>query len=85
MTARDRLTWVRPLLKYGCDPLGYLPKHPWVGLDIKVSHTNKSRPWAPSELTPPLPHAPAERPPQGIPCVFRWPFSICDPDFVIWL
>jgi integrase len=49
-TARDRLTWVKSLLKYSCDTLEWIPKHPWVGLDIKATTTNKRRPWATSEL-----------------------------------
>ncbi len=50
-TARDRLTWVKSVLKYALRDLGLIEKNPWEGLDIAFKTTNKRRPWADSELT----------------------------------
>ena len=41
-TARDRLNWIKSLLKYAAQDLELIPKSPWVGLDIK-SKTSASR------------------------------------------
>ena len=49
-TARDRLTWVKSLLKYAARELGLLDKNPWEGIDIDFKTTNKRRPWAEAEL-----------------------------------
>ena len=49
-TARDRLTWVKSLLKYAARELGMLDKNPWEGIDIDFKTTNKRRPWADAEL-----------------------------------
>ena len=49
-TARDRLTWVKSLLKYAARDLGLLERNPWEGIDIAFKTTNKRRPWTDSEL-----------------------------------
>lgn len=49
-TARDRLTWVKSLLKYASRELGLLDKNPWEGIDIDFKTTNKRRPWTEAEL-----------------------------------
>ncbi|WP_172672133.1 site-specific integrase [Variovorax paradoxus] len=49
-TARDRLTNIKSLLKFAAETLEWLPKQPWVGLDIKTTTTNKRRPWKDDEL-----------------------------------
>ena len=41
-TARDRLNWIKSLLKFAAQDLELIPKSPWVGLDIK-SKTSASR------------------------------------------
>ena len=38
-TARDRLNWIKSLLKYAAQDLELIPKSPWVGLDIKSKTT----------------------------------------------
>lgn len=50
-TARDRLTWIKSVLKYAARDLGLLPRNPWEGIDIAFRTTNKRRPWTESELT----------------------------------
>lgn len=49
-TARDRLTWVKSLLKYAARDLGLLDKNPWEGIEIDFKTTNKRRPWTEAEL-----------------------------------
>jgi integrase len=49
-TARDRLTNVKSLLKFAHEPLEWIPKQPWRGLDIKTTTTNRRRPWTNDEL-----------------------------------
>lgn len=49
-TARDRLNWVKSLLKYAAQELEILPKSPWVGLDIKSRTTAKRQPWSEEHL-----------------------------------
>jgi len=49
-TARDRLVWLKSLLKYSQVDLGLLQRHPWEGIDIKTTPTHKRRPWDASEL-----------------------------------
>ena len=49
-TARDRLTWVKSLLKYAARDLGLLERNPWEGINITTKTTNKRRPWTDSEL-----------------------------------
>ena len=49
-TARDRLTWVKSVLKYAARDLGLIDRNPWEGLDIAYKTTNKRRPWTDSEL-----------------------------------
>lgn len=49
-TARDRLTWVKSLLKYAAQHLELIDRSPWEGLDIAFSTTNKRRPWTDQEL-----------------------------------
>lgn len=49
-TARDRLVWVKSLLKYAQVDLGLLQRHPWEGIDIKTTTMHKRRPWNAPEL-----------------------------------
>ena len=49
-TARDRLIWIKSLIKYAQVDLGLLNRHPWEGIDIKTIATHKRRPWDTSEL-----------------------------------
>jgi integrase len=49
-TARDRLTWLKSLLKYAAQDLELLPRNPWQGLDIAAKTAMKRRPWADDEL-----------------------------------
>lgn len=49
-TARDRLVWIKSLIKYAQVDLGLLQRHPWEGIDIKTTTTYKRRPWDASEL-----------------------------------
>jgi len=49
-TARDRLNWVKSLLKYASQELEIIPKSPWVGLDIKTRTTAKRQPWSDQHL-----------------------------------
>lgn len=49
-TARDRLVWVKSLLKYACRELEILGRSPWEGLDIDVTDSVKRRPWSDAEL-----------------------------------
>lgn len=44
-TARDRLNWIKTLLKYASQDLEIIPKNPWVGLEIKTKTTLTRRPW----------------------------------------
>jgi hypothetical protein len=48
-TARDRLTWVKSLLKFAYLDLELIPRHPWEGLDIEDTSATR-RPWSPEEL-----------------------------------
>jgi integrase len=50
-TARDRLTWVKSLLKHAQIDLEVLPRSPWEGLDIEQSTTHRRRPWTLNELS----------------------------------
>lgn len=50
-TARDRLNWVKTLLKYATQDLELLPKNPWSGLEIKTQTTLVRRPWDKDHLT----------------------------------
>ncbi|MBV5347924.1 site-specific integrase [bacterium] len=50
-TARDRLTWVKSVLKYAYRDLGLIARNPWEGIDIAFKTTNKRRPWTDAELT----------------------------------
>ena len=49
-TARDRLTWVKSVLKFAARDLGLIDRNPWEGLDIAFKTTNKRRPWTDGEL-----------------------------------
>jgi hypothetical protein len=49
-TARDRLIWVKSVLKYAARDLGLIQRNPWEGLDIAFKTTNKRRPWTDGEL-----------------------------------
>jgi integrase len=50
-TARDRLNWVKTLLKYATQDLELIPKNPWIGLEIKTKTTLVRRPWDKQHLT----------------------------------
>jgi integrase len=50
-TARDRLTAIKTLLRYAALTLEWLPRHPWMGLGLKATTTNKRRPWTDDELS----------------------------------
>lgn len=49
-TARDRLTWVKSLLKHAHIELEVIPRSPWEGLDIEQTTTHRRRPWTEVEL-----------------------------------
>lgn len=49
-TARDRLTWVKSLIKYAYRDLELIDRHPWEGIDIVAQTSKKRRPWEISEL-----------------------------------
>jgi integrase len=49
-TARDRLTWVKSLLKHAQIELEFIPRSPWEGLDIEAVTTHRRRPWTDDEL-----------------------------------
>lgn len=49
-TARDRMNWVKTLLKFVHRDLELIPKNPWEGLEIVFKTTNKRRPWTDAEL-----------------------------------
>lgn len=50
-TARDRLNWLKTLLKYASQDLELIPKNPWVGLEIKTQTTLVRSPWDKDHLT----------------------------------
>ena len=49
-TAKDRLTWIKSLLKYAYIDLELLQRQPWNGIDIQSKTTNTRRPWTTGEL-----------------------------------
>jgi integrase len=49
-TARDRLTGIKSLLKYGAGTLEWTQRHTWEGLNIKSKTTNRRRPITDTEL-----------------------------------
>ncbi len=49
-TARDRLNWVKSLLKFAFRDLELLPRNPWEGMEIEFKTTHKRRPWTDGEL-----------------------------------
>jgi integrase len=49
-TARDRLTWVKSLLKHAHIELELIPRSPWEGLDIEQITAHRRRPWTSTEL-----------------------------------
>lgn len=49
-TARERFTWVKPMLLYAHRELELIPKQPWEGMKIKVSKSQTRRPWKSEEL-----------------------------------
>jgi hypothetical protein len=49
-TARDRLTWVKSVLKFAFRDLELLERNPWEGIDITFKTTHKRRPWTDNEL-----------------------------------
>ncbi len=50
-TARDRLTWVKSLLKHAQIDLEVINRSPWEGLDIEQTTTHRRRPWTDTEVT----------------------------------
>jgi integrase len=50
-TARDRLTWVKSLIKYAYRDLEIIDRHPWEGIEIHSQTTQERRPWDISELS----------------------------------
>lgn len=50
-TARDRLNWIKTLLKYASQDLELITKNPWTGLEIKTKTTLARRPWDQEHLT----------------------------------
>jgi integrase len=50
-TARDRLNWIKTLLKYASQDLELIPRNPWIGLEIKTKTTQVRRPWDKEHLT----------------------------------
>ncbi len=55
-TARDRLNWIKVLLKYACQDLEVLAKSPWTGLDIKVKAKHQRTPWSERHLATLMSH-----------------------------
>jgi integrase len=49
-TARDRLMWIKALMRYAQFDLGLLKTQPWSSLDIKVRDKARRRPWTQEEL-----------------------------------
>lgn len=49
-TARDRLNWIKSLLKYASQDLELIPRSPWVGLEIKSRTTAPRHPWTAEHL-----------------------------------
>lgn len=49
-TAKDRLTWVKSLLKYAFRDLEVITRNPWEGLDIEYTTETRRRPWTDEEL-----------------------------------
>ena len=56
-TARDRLNWLKSLLKYAAQDLELIPKSPWTGLDIKSKTTTSRQVWSTDWLQKLLSHA----------------------------
>ena len=49
-TTKDRFTWVKSLLRYAAEDLGWLEKHPWVGLKVSVTGQRTRRIWTEDEI-----------------------------------
>ena len=49
-TTKDRFTWVKALLRYAAEDLGWLEKHPWVGLKVSVTGQRTRRIWTQDEI-----------------------------------
>jgi integrase len=49
-TARDRLTWVKSLLRYACRDLELLNRQPWEGIDIEHRTENPRKPWTDEQI-----------------------------------
>jgi len=45
-TARDRLNWIKSLLKFVAQDMELIPKSPWIGLDIKSKTTASRQVWS---------------------------------------
>ena len=50
-TTKDRFTWVKSLLRYATEDLGWLEKHPWAGLKVPVTSQKKRRIWTDAEIS----------------------------------
>ena len=50
-TARDRLTWIKSLLKFAQQELEVLSRSPWAGLEIATRPATRRRPWTAEELS----------------------------------
>ncbi|MBU1361461.1 MAG: site-specific integrase [Gammaproteobacteria bacterium] len=49
-TQRDRITALKSLLKFAAIELEWIPKHPWMGLDIETITEDPRRAWEDEEL-----------------------------------
>jgi integrase len=49
-TTKDRFTWVKALLRYAAEDLGWLEKHPWVGLKVSATGERTRRIWTQDEI-----------------------------------
>jgi integrase len=50
-TQHQRLTDVKTLLKHAAQELEWIPKSPWVGIDIEHGVTTPRKPWTPAQLS----------------------------------
>lgn len=50
-TQHQRLTDVKTILKHAAQELEWIPKSPWVGIDIEYGVTSPRKPWTPTQLS----------------------------------
>jgi len=50
-TKHQRLTDVKTLIKYAAQELEWIPRSPWVGIDIEYGVTTPRKPWTPAQLS----------------------------------